>query len=136
MPPSPSVISSLNADQAAAAGSLVRLLADRFDTLPTDETTTLAQALLTEDGLVADIQNLLRAVSHWAGTTGPALYTGPLPFEVRDALREAADQLEPLEILAKETVFPMTLPHRHGPSAAVAPVPRPPAFTEGPGWRR
>lgn len=95
MPPSPSVISSLNADQAAAAASLVRLLTDRFDTLPTDETTRLAQALLAEDGLVADIQHLLRTVSRWAGTTGPALYTGPLPFEVQDALREAADQLEP-----------------------------------------
>uniref|UniRef100_A0AAU2K0D9 Uncharacterized protein n=1 Tax=Streptomyces sp. NBC_00049 TaxID=2903617 RepID=A0AAU2K0D9_9ACTN len=138
MPPSPSAISSLNADQAAAAGSLVRLLTDRFDTLPTAETNALAQNLLAEGGLVADIQHLLRAVSHWAGTTGPALYEGPLPFEVQDALGQAADQLEPLSVLAKETVFPLTLPHRQPPPAPVSPVCRLAAgvSTEGSGRRR
>lgn len=138
MPPHLSAISSLNADQAAAAGSLVRLLTDRFDTLPTAETNALAQTLLAEDGLVADIQHLLRAVSLWAGTSGPSLYEGPLPFEVQDALGQAADQLEPLSLLAKETVFPLTLSRRQPPPTAVTPAPRiaAPACTEGPGRRR
>ncbi|WP_374777048.1 hypothetical protein OG756_34080 [Streptomyces sp. NBC_01310] len=67
MPPYPSAISSLNADQAAAAGSLVRLLTSRFDTLPVGETNALAQTLLAQDGLVADIRNLLHTMSVWAG---------------------------------------------------------------------
>ncbi|MGW2585328.1 hypothetical protein ACWCYZ_29100 [Streptomyces virginiae] len=136
MPPSPSVNSSLHADQAAAAGSLVRLLTDRFDTLPTAETTALAQTLLAHDGLVADVHHLLRAVSHWAGTTGPTLYEGPLPFEVQDALGQAADQLEPLAVLAKETVFPQSMPRRQPPPAAVTPTPRIAASAQGPGMRR
>ncbi|WP_371679690.1 hypothetical protein [Streptomyces sp. NBC_01276] len=136
MPPSPSVISSLSADQAAAAGSLIRLLAARFDTLPVGETNALAQNLLAEDGLVADVQHLLRAVSHWAGTSGPSLYEGPLPFEVQDALSQAADQLAPLAALAKETVFPLALPRRQPPPAAVSPASRLVATTQGPGLRR
>lgn len=136
MPPSPSAISSLHADQAAAAGSLVRLLTDRFDTLPTAETTALAQTLLAHDGLVADLHHLLRAVSNWAGTTGPTLYEGPLPFEVQEALVQAADQLEPLAVLAKETVFPQTLPRRQPPPAAVAPAPRIAASGPSPSMRR
>ncbi|MCX5278373.1 MULTISPECIES: hypothetical protein [Streptomyces] len=136
MPPSPSAISSLNADQAAAAGSLVRLLAARFDTLPVGETKALAQNLLAEDGLVADVQHLLRAVSHWAGTSGPSLYEGPLPFEVQDALGQAADQLAPLSLLAKETVFPLALPRQQPPPAAAAAASRLVANTQGPGPRR
>lgn len=136
MPPHTSASTSLHADQAAAAGSLVRLLTDRFDTLPTADTTALAQTLLAEDGLVADIQHLLRAVSHWAGTTGPALYEGPLPFEVQDALGQAADQLEPLALLAKDTVFPQTLHHRQPPPATVTPAPRLQVPTQGAGLRR
>ncbi|MFG2978842.1 hypothetical protein ACGFYY_38375 [Streptomyces sp. NPDC048331] len=136
MPPPPSAIASLTADQAAAAGSLVRLLTDRFDTLPTAETTALAQNLLAQDGLVTDIQHLLRAVSHWAGTTGPTLFEGPLPFEVQDALGQAAAQLETLSLLAKDTVFPQPLPRRQPPPAAVTPPPRIAASTEGPGRQR
>lgn len=138
MPPTPSAISSLNADQAAAAGSLVRLLTARFDTLPTAETNALAQTLLDQDGLVADIQHLLRAVSHWAATSGPALYEGPLPLEVQDALGQAADQLEPLSLLAKDTAFPLTLPRRQPPPTAATPAPRiaAAASTEGPARRR
>ncbi|MGP3684560.1 hypothetical protein ACTVZO_07585 [Streptomyces sp. IBSNAI002] len=135
MPPSSSAISSLHADQAAAAGSLVRLLTDRFDTLPAAATTALAQTLLAQDGLVADVHHLLRAVSHWAGTTGPTLYEGPLPFEVQDALGQAADQLEPLALLAKETAFPQTLPRRQ-PPAAVTPAARTAASAQSPGMRR
>lgn len=136
MPPSSSAISSLNADQAAAAGSLVRLLTHRFDTLPTAETAVLAQNLLAQDGLVADVHHLLRAVSHWAGTTGPTLYEGPLPFEVQDALGQAADQLEPLALLAKETAFPQTPPRRQPPPAAITPAPRTAASAQSPGMRR
>ncbi|MFJ2114108.1 hypothetical protein ACIOEX_19845 [Streptomyces sp. NPDC087850] len=136
MPPRSSAISSLHADQAAAAGSLVRLLTDRFDTLPTADTTALAQNLLAHDGLVADVHHLLRAVSHWAGTTGPTLYKGPLPFEVQDALGQAADQLEPLVVLAKETAFPQTLPRRQPPPAVVAPAPRTAASAPSPRMRR
>ncbi|MFG2483436.1 hypothetical protein ACGFSI_11850 [Streptomyces virginiae] len=136
MPPTPSAISSLNADQAAAAGSLVRLLTARFDTLPTAETNALAQTLLDQDGLVADIQHLLRAVSLWAGTSGPALYEGPLPFEVQDALGQAAAQLEPPSLLAKDTAFPLTLPRRQPPPTAGTPapalrLPRPPKAPPG-----
>ncbi|MFD8978624.1 hypothetical protein [Streptomyces sp. NPDC059564] len=136
MPPNSSAISSLHADQAAAAGSLVRLLTDRFDTLATAETTVLAQTLLAHDGLVADIHQLLRAVSHWAGTTGPTLYEGPLLLEVQDALGKAADQLEPLGALAKETSFPLSPSRRQPPPAAAVPASHIAASAQGPGMRR
>ncbi|AWZ08348.1 MULTISPECIES: hypothetical protein [unclassified Streptomyces] len=136
MPPHPSASSSLHADQAAAAGSLVRLLTDRFDTLPTADTTALAQTLLAQDGLVTDIQHLLRAISHWSGTTGPALYEGPLPFEVQDALGQAADQLAPLSALAKETTFPRSPSRRQPLSTTAAPVPRNPSVVPAEGAAR
>ncbi|MFF3088660.1 hypothetical protein ACFVRB_26970 [Streptomyces nojiriensis] len=91
MPPYPSAISSLNADQAAAAGSLVRLLTSRFDTLPVGETNALAQILLAQDGLVADIRNLLHTMSCWAGRAMPD-YEGPL-FDFRHILADTAEEL-------------------------------------------
>ncbi|MFD6912373.1 hypothetical protein [Streptomyces virginiae] len=129
MPPYPSAVSSLSADQAAAAGSLVRLLTDRFNTLPVAETNALAQTLLAQDGLVADIRNLLHTMSIWAGTSMPD-YEGPL-FNFRHILADTAEELGDLPTLPEDLVLPDPGPSQQTAAAPTATRPGPAPATPG-----
>ncbi|WP_406186184.1 hypothetical protein [Streptomyces sp. NBC_01006] len=129
MPTYPSAISSLNADQAAAAGSLVRLLTSRFDTLPVAETDALAQTLLAQDGLVADIRNLLHTMASWAGRAMPD-YEGP-HFDFRHILADTAEELADLPPLPEGLVLPVPDPGQQTCAAPAATGPATPGHVVG-----
>ncbi|WP_327417575.1 hypothetical protein [Streptomyces sp. NBC_01233] len=65
--------SSFSADQAVAAGSLLRSLTSRLHTLPQPEAEVLAHSLLVPAGLVNDICLLVEAANARAVATLPEL---------------------------------------------------------------
>ncbi|MFI1060494.1 hypothetical protein ACH4TC_01210 [Streptomyces spororaveus] len=108
---------ALSADQAAAASSLLRLLADRLKSRPADETFALAQHMLTPDGLLSDIQHLLRRIAWWADTTDlPETDDGPLS-DARWALDASIAELDEVLLIAKAHQLPVA----SGPSILTQP---------------
>ncbi len=116
---------ALSADQAAAASSLLRLLADRLKSRPADETFALAQHMLAPGGLLSDIQHLLRQIAWWADTTNlPETDDGPLS-DARWALDAAIAELDEVLLIAKTHQLPVaTGPSTHTqPGHVAAPTP-------------
>ncbi|MFF5491363.1 hypothetical protein [Streptomyces virginiae] len=92
---------ALSADQAAAASSLLRLLANRLKSRPAEETFALARHMLAPDGLLSDIQHLLRQIAWWADTTDlPETGDGPLS-DARWALDSAIAELDEVLLIAE-----------------------------------
>ncbi|MFA7764853.1 hypothetical protein [Streptomyces sp. NRRL S-448] len=116
---------ALSADQAAAASSLLRLLADRLKSRPADETFALAQHMLAPDGLLSDIQDLLRQIAWWTDTTNiPETDDGPLS-DARWALDAAIVELDEVLLIAKAhqlSVATGPSPHTQ-PGHVAAPTP-------------
>ncbi|WP_412078814.1 hypothetical protein ACLF6K_36000 [Streptomyces xanthophaeus] len=116
--------SSFSADQAAAAGSLLRSLISRLDTLPQPEAEPLARSLLVPAGLVNDICLLVEAVSVRAGVAVPA--DGPLA-ELRRHLTTAEQKADGIPSPARRVPDRYPSPGARGsravfhPMASVAP---------------
>ncbi|GHD79355.1 hypothetical protein GCM10010336_61220 [Streptomyces goshikiensis] len=75
-------------------------------------------------------------MSVWAGTTGPSLYDGQLPFELQDTLGQAAAALTPLAVIATEMTSPAPSRTRDPTAAPTAPPCMRTAPAEGTGRRR
>lgn len=114
--------SSFSADQAVAAGSLLRSLTSRLRTLPRTEAESLAKSLLVPAGLVHDICLLVEAATARAGAAVPP-DQGLLP-ELSQHLAVAEQRRggtpSPVRRLPNRSSFPGTrgLPH---PMTSVAP---------------